>query len=374
MASDLRLPANHDPGTEYWFDLSVSVSESTDWSDEGHEIAFEQFKVPIDTPDTETTQLPSPSSSTISSSIEETDIGFTIAGEGFEYAFDEALGTLASMKHNGTERIERGPLFNFWRAPIMNEVQDWGAHPASSWYELGLDDIRYEIDSVEAAEGERVVDIEVHGRALGTTEEGPPAGYETTYCYRVFGTGAVRVEVRADPTDRLVEAAGEWLPKVGLQLETPRSLDQFEWYGRGPEETYPDRKTGVRIGRYSGAVDEQYVPYLPPQDNGNKADTRWAALTDGNSGLLAFGRSTLNVSLEQYTNLNTADYQYELEERDSIGFNLDHAVTGVGGTPVATPTEYQVQPETTEFTVTLCPITDGDDPMRVANRTIEESL
>lgn len=360
---DFELPASHDPGTEYWLNLSVSVAESTDWSDDGHEIAFEQFALPVDTSPKEiSTERPA------SLSVERSDTGVLVAGEEFEYAFEEELGTFASMKHDGAELIERGPLFNFWRAPIMNEIQDWGSYPATNWYELGLDDIQHEVDSVEASEGEHSVDIVVHGRALGATE-GPPAGYETTYRYRVFGTGAVRVAVRAEPTDRLVEDAGEWLPKVGLQLETPRSLDRFEWYGRGPEESYPDRKTGARIDRYSGAVDEQYVPYLPPQDNGNKADTRWAALTDGSSGLVAYGRSTLNVSLEQYANLATADYQYELEERDSIGFNLDHAVTGVGGTPVATPAEHQVQPEPTEFTVTLCPISDGDDPMRVVNRT-----
>ena len=158
---------------------------------------------------------------------------------------------------------------------------------------------------------------EVDGRALGSVDDGDPAGFETTYRYHVFWTGAVQIDVEATPTDRLVEDAGEWLPKIGLQLEVSGEFDHFEWYGRGPEETYPDRKSGVRVGHYDGSVDDQYVPYLPPQDNGNKADTRWAALSDGTTGLAAASASPLNVSVEQYANLDEADYQYELEARDS---------------------------------------------------------
>ncbi|WP_330633171.1 beta-galactosidase small subunit-related protein [Halocatena halophila] len=365
---DFRPPARQDSGTEYWLELSISGNR--EWSDGNHEIAFEQFALSVEPSGSGRHQSSPPSHAESppfapgpSPSIESTNAGFMVSGNGFEYAFEESLGTFATMEMEGTELVTRGPVFNFWRAPIMNEQQAWGSHPASNWYELGLNDIQYEVEHVAVSDSKRSVTVEVRGRALGATVEGPPAGYETTYSYRVLPTGEVRTTVRADPTDRLVEEAGDWLPKVGLQLEIPWSLDRFEWYGRGPAETYPDRKTGVRIGQYSGSVDEQYVPYLPPQDNGNKADTRWAALTDGNVGIAAFAQKTMNVSLEQYSNLDAANYQYELETRDSIGFNLDHAVTGVGGTPVMPREKYQVQPEPTEFTMTLCPFSGRDNGM-----------
>ena len=73
----------------------------------------------------------------------------------------------------------------------------------------------------------------------------------------------------------------QWLPRIGLQLKVPSAFRAFGWYGRGPFETYPDRKTGAKIGLYSGTAEEQYEPHLAPQDYGNRTNVRWAALTNG---------------------------------------------------------------------------------------------
>lgn len=194
------------------------------------------------------------------------------------------------------------------------------------------------------------------------------SGFETTYRYRVFGNGDVAVGVNAAPNSVLKDIVTDYLPKMGLQLEVPDDFTDFEWYGRGPEETYPDRKWGVNVGRYSGAVDEQYVPYLPPTDNGNKADTRWAALSNGRTGLLGVATDTsMNVSLNAFSNLAEAEHQHDLKKRGSVAFNLDHAVSGVGGTPVEPISRYQVQPEPANFQFVLRPfVADGEDPMRLA--------
>lgn len=195
-----------------------------------------------------------------------------------------------------------------------------------------------------------------------------------TYHYCVFGNGAVTVEVAAEPNDHLVDGIGEseWLPKVGLQIEVADQFTTFEWYGRGPEETYPDRKSGMKIGRHAGTIDDQFVPYVPPTDNGNKTETRWAALSDGSTGLAAFAdEKPINVSLNQWSNLAEVDYVYELKDWGSVAFNLDHAVTGVGGTPVPPFEEYQVRPEPISFSVTLRPVADGSDLMELATRRLQ---
>ncbi len=198
-------------------------------------------------------------------------------------------------------------------------------------------------------------------------------GFETTYNYHVFGSGDVVMDVAATPNDQLKATVTDYLPKIGVQLKTPTSLDRFEWYGRGPVETYPDRRWGADIGRYSGTVEEQYVPYVPPTDNGNKAQTRWAALSNGDgAGLLGVATDgSMNVSTNQFSNLAEAGQQYELEEADSVEFNLDDAVTGVGGTPVEPYDEYQVHAEPTNFSVLLRPFTaDDGDLMALANRSL----
>ena len=89
----------------------------------------------------------------------------------------------------------------------------------------------------------------------------------------------------------IVQPFGEldYFQKVGIQLQLSNEFQNLTWYGRGPFETYPDRKTGARIGIYKGTVDEQYVPYVFPQEHGNKTDVRWASLTDSEGvGLAVF--------------------------------------------------------------------------------------
>jgi beta-galactosidase len=90
----------------------------------------------------------------------------------------------------------------------------------------------------------------------------------------------------------------QWLPKVGLQLVLAEGMETLTWYGRGPHETYPDRKTGARVGIHEGSVTDQDVPYIVPQDHGNKTDVRWAALRSAQGvGLFVSGDALLNLSL-----------------------------------------------------------------------------
>ncbi|NKE37346.1 DUF4981 domain-containing protein, partial [Natronococcus sp. JC468] len=158
-----------EPGAEYWLDVSVRLAEPTDYADAGHEVAFEQFAVPFDVPEPETERA----AAMPGLSVSETDGTIAIEGDGFEYAVDSELGTLASMEYDGTELLERGPLLNAWRAPIMNEAQDWGGAQAPDWYEAGLDDLRHVVESVEGGRLEgSVARVAVEGFAEGAAEDG----------------------------------------------------------------------------------------------------------------------------------------------------------------------------------------------------------
>jgi hypothetical protein len=125
------------------------------------------------------------------------------------------------------------------------------------------------------------------------------------------------------------------LPRVGTELRLPSEYDRIEWYGRGPHESYPDRKRGARVGRYRGTVAEQHTPYTWPQENGNKTDVRWLALTtEGGVGLLVSGDG-LNASVHTHTlrNLTAAEHTYDLERADHVVLNVDLAQAGLGSEP-----------------------------------------
>ena len=119
-----------------------------------------------------------------------------------------------------------------------------------------------------------------------------------------------------------------------MMLTLPEGFDTMTWCGRGPHETYWDRKSGAGIGLYRGSVDEQVVDYPRPQENGNKTDVRWVALTNSDGvGLLAVGMPLLSVSARHYTDgdLEAAAHSHQMTKRDFTVLNLDHKQMGVGG-------------------------------------------
>jgi beta-galactosidase len=148
-------------------------------------------------------------------------------------------------------------------------------------------------------------------------------------------------------------------------------FDRLAWHGRGPHETYPDRKTGARIGVYASRVADQYVPYLVPQDYGNKSDVRWVSLVNAQGvGLLAMGEEPLNVSAQHYgtDNLSRAWYPFQLEPQGGITLNLDHRVSGVGGTAVSVLNEYQTFPRPFTYSVRLRPYRASAEPVQELTR------
>ena len=150
----------------------------------------------------------------------------------------------------------------------------------------------------------------------------------------------------------------EMLPKEGLQFILPKDFRHVEWYGRGPFETYPDRKTGAKVGVYQSNAQEMYVPYLFPQDYGNRTDVRWLKVQNSaGRGLMIAGDILLNFSLHKYTTdmLSRAVYTYQLEEAPNTILNVDYAVSGVGGTAVRQLEKYRLKPGVREYVLRIRP-------------------
>jgi hypothetical protein len=127
------------------------------------------------------------------------------------------------------------------------------------------------------------------------------------------------------------------LAKVGMQLLLPKETQNLEWYGKGPFENYPDRKTGSKIGVYSSTVDPQYVPYIRPQENGNKSDVQWARMSnDAGLGFVVEGED-LNISAHDYSleNLTNATHTNDIEKADYVTLNVDHKTSALGGNSFA---------------------------------------
>jgi beta-galactosidase len=142
-------------------------------------------------------------------------------------------------------------------------------------------------------------------------------------------------------------------------MQLPREYQQTEWFGRGPFENYPDRKTGAKAGIYRTTVDEDYVPYIIPQDYGNRCDVRWCKLSNGKgSGLLVSSDEVFYFSAQKYSteNMDRAHYPFQLKEEEVVTLNLDHLVSGVGGTANSVLNPYRVSPGEHAFAFSIKPL------------------
>ena len=118
-----------------------------------------------------------------------------------------------------------------------------------------------------------------------------------------------------------------------MQMAVKPGFEKICWYGKGPQETYSDRRD-ARVDVYEGTVDGQYFDYTEPGETGNKVDVRWVTLVNGKGiGLLAAGRPLLSVNALHYTtdDLMSREHGYQMTRRDFITLNLDLVQMGVGG-------------------------------------------
>ncbi len=378
----VNIPFEHPapvPGVEHWLEVRFTLPSDAPWAPRGHEVAWEQFKLP-GTPPTPI----GPLDDLTPLELEREGGRAIVRGEGFTYTFDEVSGTLASIEVGEVELLQRGPRANVWRAPLANERDAWGVYRgrlstqrdgmgndiANGWRAVGLDQLEHTVESFAAwleNDHEVIVEIEAYASGSGLPPRSFATGFDLTYVYRVLASGDILL-------DHTITSSGrqpDWLPKVGLQLVLNEQFENLTWNGRGPFETYPDRKTGARIGFFESTVEEQYVPYLVPQDYGNKSDVRWVSLANADGvGLLAVGAEPLNVSAQHFgtDNLSRAWYPFQLVPQHGITLNLDHRVSGVGGTAVSVLTAYRTYPQAYTYSVRLRPYRSGETPDSLANQ------
>ncbi len=111
------------------------------------------------------------------------------------------------------------------------------------------------------------------------------------------------------------------------------------------------------MGVYSGTVEEQYVPYVVPQDHGNKTDVRFAVLHNNvGLGLAVRPDQPVNVSFTPYSNIDRALYAWQLQKSGTIFWNIDFRVSGVGGTPVNARHRYRTLPQEYKYSIVLSPV------------------
>ncbi len=307
-------------GAEYFLNVRYVLETDAPWAEQGHVVAWEQIPMPVDVPEGPPLALADMGRVRLT----ESDDAFSVSGEDFTAVVGKASGALESLVLASRELVAAPLVPSFWRVPLDNDIgfllmNDMPGRLAI-WRTAGPN------RAVRAVRAERLAPQAVRIVAEATL---PAADSPYVTTYTVYGSGDVVVEGRFTPGGELPE-----LPRFGMQMAVPASLGTMTWFGRGPHETYWDRKTGAAVGRYSGRVEELIHDYVRPQENANRTDVRWVTLTDATgTGLLAVGRPHLSVAAWPYTmeDLEAATHIHELPRRDTITLNLDCRQMGVGG-------------------------------------------
>ncbi|MFF1476423.1 glycoside hydrolase family 2 TIM barrel-domain containing protein [Streptomyces sp. NPDC058301] len=336
--AELKLPerpAGAAPGAETRWTVRAVLAEATAWGARGHDMAWAQL--PVDE-----RRLAPPAFG-----ARPTRSGDRIAlGPG---VFDARTGAPVAF---GAVAVT-GLRLDVWRAPTDNdEGAPWRPDLlyGTRWRELGLHRVQHRLDSVELIGDALVVRTRVAPAARDV-------GFATEYRWTSDGT-RLRLTVAVTPE-------GEWrvpLPRLGIRFGLPDTVPgdhvPVRWFGGGPGEAYPDTATASAVGLWHADVDALQTPYVRPQENGARADVRWAEI----GGLRVEGDPEFWFTGRRWTaeQLDAARHMTDLVPGDTVWVTLDHRQHGIGSQscgPEPLP-QHQLQAEPSEFAFTFSELTD----------------
>lgn len=328
---NVKIPVNKiskpKPGSEFWLRVSIHTKTNSLWANAGYEVAWQQMKLSVITPPPKGIQS---GRQPPLKWIRHGDL-VSITGAGFSAVFNASAGTLASLKYGRAELLDQnagnlsGPILQLYRAPTDND-KGFGHWLALDWKNAGFDRLTRRLDSFTV---HQTYSGEVQLQTVATTSalEG---GYRLKTTWTVHGDGIIDMVNNFQPFGQLPVT----VPRIGVVMRVASQFDNFRWYGRGPWENYADRKQSSDMGIWASVVDDQYVPYIRPQENGSKEDVRWLSLTDAHGrGLLVKDEgSSMAASALHFTvaDLTAVRHSYELKPRPEIILSLDARQCGLG--------------------------------------------
>lgn len=330
---------------ETWLQITFSLRKTTEWADAGHIVAKDQVLI---------------------RAAKKRDGGFTkpknqgnwrlakddhllvVENDQQVFTFNSLTGWLESWLIEGKQIMLSPLILNIWRAPIDNDV-----NIAKEWRLDGLDRLYHYRKEVKIlSEDQENLIISVDGIIAAD-------GYKTramcTFSYTFLSWGGLEVDLHFKPL--------QWhtrLPRLGFKTRLHQDYDSVTWYGRGPHESYADRKDSAFVDRYTTSTAELFHHYLMPQENGNRTDVRWVHFEgSGLPGMMLQGQPLINFSVHHCSldNLTLAQHTNEIVWEPDPYLYIDFAQTGLGSNACGPDTlpKYRLKPQPYHFNFLLFP-------------------
>ena len=245
------------------------------------------------------------------------------------FKIDRSTGLISEYAYNGKSLLGEGGTLkpNFWRAPTDNDMGAGLQKKFKAWKNPQMN-----LKNIDVKKDKKTNSV-----TILTSFDMPEVQGQMDITYVVFAnTGAVKVTEDFKATEG---AKVSDMFRFGMLMQMPYTMEKSNYYGRGPIENYSDRKDCMRIGVYTDDADNQYFPYIRPQESGTKSDIRWWKQTDATGlGLQVkscapFYASALHFDTEELDDGDEKEqrHSFDLKKSKFTNLFLDAAHMGVGG-------------------------------------------
>jgi len=324
------------PDGEAFLTVRAKTAKATAWCPKGHVVAWEQFELPPGQSARRVSPHKAEKKGEITVRTTRTSSRITCSANQLSLRVDHRRGIIRSIQLGAKTVVQNGPTLNIWRGPTSNDgvkgkPEQWHApwKPLGRWCNAGLDKLK-----LAKAEPAKITRLRDGGVAVKLSHRWTCRSKKKTHTilhqhsYIVSPDGLLRVNNTFDVDRDLPD-----LPRLGVIFTLPKEFEKLAWFGRGPGESYPDRKAGMPIGLYRSTVTHQYVPYVVPQEHGLKTDVRWFTLNNtGQPTLRVESDRPFMFSASHFTpiDLTKAFHTYDLSPRPEVTVCLDLKHRGLG--------------------------------------------
>ncbi|MCX6269615.1 MAG: DUF4981 domain-containing protein [Bacteroidetes bacterium] len=316
QTGEIRIPVlkSTDPlNPEICLNLYARLKKATIWCAGGFCVAREQFVL-------KSFAYSNTLASENDLQTKESDTEVVVQNESFRAGFSKNTGALLNWMVQQKEVLSGSLEPYFWKPANDNQKMSGFEREQGKWKTAGDKRI---VEKMVITKKEGIVFIQFEMKL-------PTIGAAYQLIYKLNGAGKIEVSAAYQPSCDTIPL----IPKFGMRLKIASGFNHINWYGRGPWENYPDRKSGSLIGIYESKLENFITNYPAPQDNANRCDVRWFSFSEQNGhSFKVTGLQPLCFHAWSYTeeDLEKAKHPFNLPKCDFINLNIDLNIHGVGG-------------------------------------------
>lgn len=352
-----------DDKSDYFIHVVAKLKHDTPWAKAGYIVSEEKIPYHDGSSKYENYDFASLADKP---SIEVSEEGqtITLSNDKFKATFNKTSATLTGYEFGGVQMMSKALLLNAFRLPTDND----GSH-AATWDNLGLRKLTVKGTSAEYTKSEDGKTVNLTLNSIYTGAAGTTFAVQLNFI--VCADGVIMVNSFIKPS-----CTGVAIPKLGFRLEMPKEMEALSWFGRGPWDSYRDRKEACLPGIYSSTVTDQYEEYIKPQEHGTKQDVKWMALSDeAGNGLLFVAPDQMAASAvhfrpeDNYTDRNNrSKHTYQFKTCATTVVNLDAATRGLGNNSCGPDvlSKYELNAANTAFRFFIMPLAKDQSAAKMA--------